>query len=430
MTTATSVQDGSLLLHCLGIRPNGAGMSSLQPSTLDWMEVFRQAGHNGITPLLYHRLTTVAPAPALPVDALEHLRGIAMQSAAQSLRISRELGQVLEALRRHDIAVIVLKGAHLGQLVYGSFALRTMCDLDLLVQRDDLGRAAAVLTGLGLAPQYYDVEEVDYERHHHLRPMARPDGVRVEIHWSIAQPGSPFDIDLRGLWDRAQRATIAGVETRVLSPEDLVLHLCLHASFSHRFRVGLRAFWDIREVARHYRETLDWGVVVRRARQWGIGRYVYLTLRLVRELLEADIPAATVAALEPPGFPPEVVAWVRTCIFTPDSDTSVSPSMARLWTSRRLGAKLAVLWQSLCPSRATMRRIYGVPAHSRRIYLYYLVRGADLLLRYGRHAWGLWRGDHRTRDELRAVSERASLSEWLGVPGDPAPPAHLRSFRR
>jgi Uncharacterised nucleotidyltransferase len=321
----------------------------------------------------------------------------------------------------------VLKGAHLGQLVYESFALRTMCDVDVLVACDDLARAVAVLTELGLAPQYYDVEEVDYARHHHLRPMARPDGVRVEIHWSIAQPSSPFDIDLQGLWHRAQRATIAGVETRVLSPEDLILHLCLHASFSHQFRVGLRAFWDIREVVRHHGEALDWQVVVRRAQQWGIGRYVYLTLRLVRELLEADIPAGAVAALEPPGFPPEVVAWARTCVFTPGSDTSVSPSMAKLWMSRRLGAKLSVLWQTLYPSRAAMRHIYGVPARSRWIYLYYLVRGADLLLRYGRHAWGLWRGDHRTRDMLRAVSERASLSEWLEVPEDPA---HLRSFRR
>jgi hypothetical protein len=90
--------------------------------------------------------------------------------------------------------------------------------------------------------------------------------------------------------------------------------------------------------------------------------------------------------------------------------------MAKLWTSRRLGAKLSVLWQALYPSRAAMRRIYRLPARSRRIYLYYLVRGADLLLRYGRHAWGLWRGDRRTRHELRAASERASLSEWLGVP--------------
>ena len=35
-----------------------------------------------------------------------------------------------------------------------------------------------------------------------------------------------------------------------------------------------------------------------------------------------------------------------------------------------------------------MARIYDVPVHSRWIYLYYPMRWADLLRRYGRHAWG------------------------------------------
>ena len=77
----------------------------------------------------------------------------------------------------------------------------------------------------------------------------------------------------------------------MLSPEDLLLHLCLHASFTHRFRVGLRACWDILETVNHYGQAIDWDLVVRRAQAWGIGRYVYLTLRLVRDLLGAGDPA-------------------------------------------------------------------------------------------------------------------------------------------
>jgi len=115
-----------------------------------------------------------------------------------------------------------------------------MCDLDLLVRRDDLARARDVLAGMGYAPQYFGVEQVDYAQHHHLRPMARPDGIRVEIHWTIARPVGPAEVDLEGIWERAQPAKIAGVQALVLSPEDLILHLCLHTSFTHKFRVGLR----------------------------------------------------------------------------------------------------------------------------------------------------------------------------------------------
>jgi hypothetical protein len=412
-------QDGSLLLYCLGIRH---GRPSARPPTLwasDWIEILRQAGENGIIPLLYHRLKTVVPAPELPPSAMHDLRDTAIRSAAQSLQIRPELSRILEGFRRHGIATTVLKGAHLGQVVYESFALRTMCDLDVMVRQDDLARAAGVLTESGYAPQYYGVENVDYARHHHIRPMAKPGGIRVEIHWSIADPSAPFDIDIAAIWQRARQARISGVDALVLSPEDLLLHLCLHASFSHQFRLGLRACWDIHEVVRHHRDAIDWDQLVRRAQQWRIGRYVYLTLRLVRELLAADIPTAAIASLEPPGFSSEVVTWARRCMFATENPASISPSMASLWTSRQLKAKVSVLLDTMYPSRVTMARIYRTPPDSRRIYLYYSVRWADLLLRYARHAWGLWRGDHRAHNELQVVSERAALNDWLGCSPNP-----------
>jgi hypothetical protein len=413
-------QDGSLLLYCLGIRHEGR--PSARPPKLrasDWTEILRQAGENGIIPLLYHRLKTVVPAPELPPSAMDALREPAVRSAAQSLQIRGELSQMLAALRRQRIAVIVLKGAHLGQVVYESFALRTMCDLDVMVRHGELERAAGVLSELGYAPQYYNVEQVDYARHHHIRPMARPGGVRVETHWSIAEPSAPFDIDVAAIWQRARPAQIAGVDALVLSPEDLLLHLCLHASFSHQFRVGLRACWDIHEVVRHHRDAIDWDELGRRAQQWRIGKYVYLTLRLVRELLAADIPAAAITSLEPPGFAPEVVNWARRCMFSTESTSSISPSMASLWTSRQLTAKASVLLDTMYPSRLTMARLYRRPPDSRWLYFYYPLRWGDLLLRYARQVWGLWRGDHSTHSELRAVSERAALDDWLGYSPNP-----------
>lgn len=409
-----SSRDGELLLYCLGIRPHGH--ASRPPGDLtifDWGEVLRQASDGGVTSLLYHRLKTLVPAPEVPPPALDHLRDVAFLSAAQSLRIRLELKEVLQALRRHGIDVIVLKGGYLGQLVYESSALRTMCDLDLMVRREDLARTTEVLTELGYALAYFGVEDVDYATHHHLRPMGRPGGTRVEIHWSIARPTPLFEIDIDGLWERARRTTIAEVETLVLSPEDLILHLCLHTSFSHKFRFGVRGCWDILEVVQHHRDTMDWDQVVRRAQQWRIGRYVYLTLRLVREVLAADVPVTVLAALQPPGFPAEVLAWARACVFSPVPDSPVSPSMARLWTSSRLNTKLGVLLNTLCPPRVAMARIYRAPPDSARIYLYYGVRWMDLLLRYGRHTWGLWRGDHRAQDDLRVVSERTALSDWM-----------------
>jgi hypothetical protein len=417
MTVLTGLTrgEGALLLYCLGIRPNGR--ASAPPPTLtvsDSVEILGQAGENGIMPLLYHCLTTVIPRPVLPPTVLDHLRQAAVRGAAQSLRIGHELAQVLALFRRHGVPVIALKGAHLGHVVYGNAALRTMGDLDLMVRRQQLAMAEGLLGQLGYTPQHDPLEQVDYTHHHHTRPLGKPGAMRIDLHWSITRPTLPFSVDLDGIWQRAVPVRVAGGEALALSAEDLLLHLCLHTAFDHQFRLGLRACWDVLQVVRHYRDAIDWDKVVGRARQWGIGRYVYLTLRLVRELLAADIPLGRIAVLEPPGFTPEVLAWARTCVFNTETDAaSVSPSMAELWTSRRLAAKLGVLRQSFYPPRAAMGRIYRTSPDSSWIYLYYPVRWVDLLVRYGRHAWGLWRGDRRVHDELRAVAERTALREWL-----------------
>ena len=413
-TVATALHEGALLLYCLGIRPTGAPSRPPALTESDVTGILRQAGDNGMSALLYQRLMALGSAPELPPAALEHLRGIALRSAAQSLQIGRELAEILTAFREHGVPVIVLKGAHLGNVVYGGLALRTMGDLDLLVPREQLAAGEAILAGLGYVPQYDPLEQVDYAQHHHTRPLGKPGASRIDLHWSIVRPTAPFDVDLDGIWARAWPVRIAGVEVLVLSPEDLLLHLSMHASFDHQFRLGLRACWDVLEVVRHHRDVINWDELVRRAHRWRIGKYVYVTFRLVREMLEGQIPPAVLAALEPPDFQPELIAWAQVCIFAPAREEAVSPSMAKLWTSRRLRAKLSVLAHTLYLPRDVMARIYGRPRDSRLIYCYYPLRCIDLLLRYGRHAWGLLRGDHRTRDELRAVSERAAVNDWLG----------------
>ena len=226
-----------------------------------------------------------------------------------------------------------------------------MCDLDIMVGETISPGPRTILAELGYVPQYFGVEEVDYARHHHLRPMARPDGIRVEIHWSIARPDSPFEIDLDGLWERAQRAEIVGVEALVLSPEDLILHLCLHSSFTHKFRVGLRMCWDIREVVSHYRDAIDWDLLVRRAQQWGIGRYVYLTLRLVRELLAAGYPGRRDRRPRAPGLFAERRGMGEDVHLLARERRVGDAIDGQAVDSRRLRAKVGVLRDILYPSR-------------------------------------------------------------------------------
>jgi hypothetical protein len=390
-----------------------ARLEQLSPS--DWDGVIQQANRHRVTPLLYRRLKTLGPGTIIPAGIMQRLQEIYLfDSARRNVRLHHQLSKVLKMLQNDGIPVIALKGVHLAEVVYGDLALRPMDDMDLLVRTTDLSRIEAKLLEMGYSPSRRFWIEAECATSRHLAPFTKPGAASLEIHWTIARPTDPFKIDVDELWKRARPATIAGVEVLVLSPEDLLLHLCLHASFHHRFTIGLRPFCDISETLHHYRDEMDWEQVQLRARQWGVGKCVYLTLRLVRELLEAAVPGDVLNALEPNDLDPRLVIWIGEQIFTGRGNTlPLSPNLARIWGANRLRDKVATFLKFAFPSPEVMATKYPASPFSKRIYLYYPIRLKDLLLRHGRVAWQLLRRDEEMATLAEREKERFALIDWL-----------------
>jgi len=159
---------------------------------------------------------------------------------------------------------------------------------------------------------------------------------------------------------------------------------------------------------------MDWEQVQLRARQWGAGKCVYLTLRLVRELLEAAVPGDVWNALEPNDLDPRLVIWIREQIFTGRGNTlPLSPNLARIWGANRLRDKVTTLLKFAFPSPEVMATKYPASPFSKRIYLYYPIRLKDLLLRHGRVAWRLLRRDEEIATLTERENERFALTDWL-----------------
>jgi hypothetical protein len=406
---------GELLLYCLGMGADETRAARLgQLSTSDWDDVIQQSARHGVTPLLYHRFTTNSTSAHIPTGVMQRLREIYLYSAKENIRLYHELAKVLKTLQNDGIPVIALKGAHLAEVVYGNIALRPMGDVDLLVRKADLSRVEEKLLEMGYSPTSRFWIEAVCAVHHHLPPFTKPGAASIEIHWSIAPPTYPFEVDVDELWQRVRSATTDGVEVLVLSPEDVLLHLCLHTSYQHRFMVGLRAFCDIAETIRRYRDEMDWEQVRLRARQWGVGKCVYLTLHLARELLGAAVPDAALNALEPNDLDPGLVPWAKEQIFTNKGNAlPLTPNLVRIWEARRFQDKVATFLKFALPSPQAMATMYPASPFSKRIYLYYPVRLKDLLLRYGRTTWRLLRHD----EEMIALAEQEArgnaLVDWL-----------------
>ncbi|MGD2253445.1 MAG: nucleotidyltransferase family protein, partial [Anaerolineales bacterium] len=362
-----------------------------------WMAILDLAALQRLIPLVHARLAKMDPMPALPSGVEELLRNSYHRSLLVNTRRFHKMVEVLKALVENQVLVIPLKGAYLAPVVYGNLGVRSNVDFDLLVRQDDLARTVDILERMGYVPAKPISIDVHLGTFRHLPAFSKEDHLDLQIHWNIANPGGPFDVDADGLWARAHMHTIDGVEVPCLSPEDLLLHLSLHASYMHRFYQGLRMLCDISEVLRHFQKEMDWEKVRHLAGEWGVERCVCVSLALIRDLLGADVPEAELSGLVSEDIDKEHLSWASQLVFADASLFNPSHAkLARLSSESGAGGGLRRLLRSAFPSRQALAKMYPAHPTSPRILLYYPVRWKDLASRYAGLMWRLARGERAT----------------------------------
>ena len=387
---------------------------------LDWDRITERACFHGVAPLLYHNLQKMGVAHVVPDEAMRVLARVACATGAQNALLYQSLRQVLGALQKQGIRVIALKGAALAEIVYPNRALRPMSDVDLLLREEALSKAEDTLVEMGYTFEGHPRTRAWFTAHHyhfHFRkPAATSLDVPFELHWHIERPSRAFQIDVEGLWERALPAVLAGVDTLILAPEDLLLHLCLHTCRHATGMIGsalnfrLRSFCDMAEAIRHDGHRIDWGALVRRALQWRVSPYVYLPLQLARDLLDAAVPGPVLAELKPDGFDTRLLGWARAELLQDPETCPLFSDLLTLWRGRQLNERAAVVARILSPT--IIAESYGLSPTSKKVYLYYPVRLKDLLVRYGTAAWRLFCSDHH----LQVVADgKVRLAEWLAL---------------
>jgi hypothetical protein len=385
--------------------------SSSTNTDSDWERFSECIRQNGIGPMVYHSIQRSGLAGMIPLITLLELKCAYYGNAARNELLYCELREVLRALKTAGTAVIVLKGAALAETVYGNRALRWMSDIDLLVRKEELSCAEDRLAAIGYVLEQHQQSKEWLKQHYYHLVFRRKGGVPIEVHWHLDRPNRAFSIDLDGIWKRAVPATIAGVEALVLSPEDLLPYLCHHTACHHVLDGGLRTLCDIAETTQRYCQQIEWDEVTKHAREWRIERYVYLTLRLAKELLEAAVPDSVLDALKPERFDEQLFAWAREKTLTAKEASPISRNFAEFWKGSWIKAKLPLLLRAF--SAEAIARNYPVSPGSMRVFSYYPARLRDLLGQYRLAIGTLVRRD----PYLTAVVERAyrtsRLEDWL-----------------
>lgn len=405
------------LLHCL--RPEAGELKTNPPEGLsdsDWEVLIEASVRHSLTPLFYHRLKALPVDSPVPDWVRRRLRLLYLRNAGRNINLYQSLGEVLTSLGKNNIPVMALKGAHLAELVYGNIALRPMSDLDLLVKEKDLMKVEEKLLEMGYRP--IEDERKVTKKNYQFAYRLPGKGLCLEIHWTLIRADYAFDIDLEGQWERSRPAVIGNGAVRVQSPEDLLLHLCLH-NCKDLFEKGLKLLCDLSATIHHYEKVMDWDQVLLRSRQWGIEKFVYLALRLAVELWNASVPEDLLKAFRPDDFDEPYLVLARELIFEKIQDPDAlffTTHMARVWGPGRFPEKIALLLKRIFPSRELMARIYPVTANSLKVYFYYPQRIKDILRGHSRQVRRLLGRDEKMMALAEQKNKWVPLMDWLEWP--------------
>jgi hypothetical protein len=225
-----------------------------------WPRLVDAAERHGVLPVVGSNLRSCALE--LPPGLAQRLETAVFENALHKEQDAQQLAAHLARLRAVGLEALLLKGASLDLLVYAEPWVVTSRDTDLLLRP---------LPGYRPGPGEKSVRRSLYRA-----------GLECDLlgHHDLDMHGV-LPVSTERIWQAARRIDFRGTEAWVMSPEDLLISLCINLC-RKRF-VRLKGLFDVAETVS--RLEIDWprlGVLARSCRCEGI---VFAALLAVQQTL-------------------------------------------------------------------------------------------------------------------------------------------------
>lgn len=270
------------------------------------------AGSYRLLPLLYRNLHGLG----VHDPVLLKFKGVYRHTWSKNHFLSQRMVPLLKAFHLASIETLILKGAALILLYYSDYGLRPMSDFDVLVRREDLRTAIAVLDRLDWTPESeWPKEHIPFKKvldrfsgrpafelsevllpFHHAIGFENTDGGYIDLHWHISHEClTPHSTD--DFWKRAMPTQMNRIPVQVLNPTDQLLHICLHGSrWNHLPPVHWVA--DAMTILNTKELEIDWNHLSAQVEKHRLILPLADALFYLRETFDAPIPSATLRYLE------------------------------------------------------------------------------------------------------------------------------------
>ena len=150
--------------------------------------------------LVSHIIKNKITKELLPNTIYERIKQIHVNQSKKTLLFTGELFKIHEILDKNNISHVFFKGSLLSLELYNDIGFRNFKDIDLLVDKENIERAATLIQSLNysfIEPKIKLSEKqkkVNYSisHHYHLRHNINP--IEVELHWNLTNPKSFFSV--------------------------------------------------------------------------------------------------------------------------------------------------------------------------------------------------------------------------------------------
>jgi len=348
----------------------------------DWEKLLRLANRHGVMPLLYRSISKNCPQ-AVPQEWLRRLMLQYMQNAARNMKMTAELLRIIDLFEVNGIAAIPFKGPALAQQIYGDITLRSFVDLDIIVPREDVLRAKDVLISQGYNPEIeldstqeeiYLKSECEYNFHH---PGHK---VRVEVHWRVNPSCYCIDYDVDDVWSRLRGLVLKGREVPTLSPEDLLISLCIHGA-RHNWCEKKQIF-DMAALV-DLQKDLNWEYILAYSRKRHMERLVLLGLLLAEKFMGVKLPEPALRQIEKNGPVKDLASRLQKDFEEDDNGSSRLMNEMDFWFRARERLRDRVSCIIRLALEPTPMDLMKTPLPVELYPLYYLIHPVRMVREYG-----------------------------------------------
>jgi hypothetical protein len=288
--------------------------------SLSWETIFSKAEKHGVAPLLYINLCQSKGLDvSIPEPIVNRYRLYAMRNTVRKEQRVQRTFQALEYFNAQSIDVMLIKGGALDLLVYDHAMLITSNDIDFVLKRRreellpaQIQQIMNDLHGSGI--------EYDFYSHHDMTI------------------NGALPVDFERIWREARQIDYRGQPVWVMSPEDMLISLCINSCRKRYFR--LKSLLDISETLRKT-DALRWDTVVEKSRLYDCNNIVYTALLVSDQTLGCRLPPGALHSL---GVNPARAAVIQSIVkfLIRYSSLPAAPISGRSLLGKQLHASLVL----------------------------------------------------------------------------------------